>query len=128
MQSAITTNKYAAYKLLGIEVAITVTIVLLLFLFFESLTAFSALFGGLAYIIPNAWFVRSAYRVNEQPSPQAILTRFYIGEAGKLVLTCIIFALCFLLVRNLNVVAMFLTFVVMIIVNLVGLAMTGMKN
>ena len=130
MQSTITTNKYAAYKLLGIEVAITAIIVLLLFLFFTTLTACSALLGGLAYVIPNAWFVRNAYRYkgNSQPTPQTMLSRFYIGEAGKLFLTVIIFALSFLLVSNLNVVAMFLTFIVLIIVNLAGLALVGMKN
>ena len=128
MQSVIKTNKNAAYRLLGIEVAVTAIIVLLLLLFFTNMAALSAFLGGLAYIIPSAWFVRSAYKGNVEPTPQAILSRFYIGEAGKLFLTAVIFAMYFLLVRELNVAALFLTYIIMIVVNLAGLAMIGMKN
>lgn len=127
MQSEIKDNKNAAYKLLGIEVAITATVVLLLLLLYTKLTAYSALLGGLAYIIPNIWFIRSAYGSNGQLSPQTILSRFYIGEAGKLVLTGIFFALSFWLVRDINITAMFLTFILMIIINLAGLALINVK-
>ena len=123
MQSEIKDYKNAAYKLLGIEVAITATVVLFLLLLYTKLAAYSALLGGLAYIFPNIWFIRNAYRGNGQTAPRSILSRFYIGEAGKLVLTGIFFALCFLLVKEINVAAMFLTFILMIIINLAGLAM-----
>lgn len=128
VKAGITANKIAAYKLLGIQTAITAVIALLLFLFFTTVAAWSALLGGFAYIIPNAWFIRSAYRSSGQPTPQAILSRFYLGEAGKLVLTGIIFALCFLTVEELHIGALFLTYIVMIIVNLAGLARVGMNN
>lgn len=128
MQADITANKIAAYKLLGIETAITAIMALLLFLFFTTVTAWSALFGGFAYIIPNAWFIRSAYRGDGLSTPQTILSRFYLGEAGKLVLTGVVFALFFLTVKELHVGALFLGYIVMIVVNLAGLARVGMNN
>lgn len=54
-----------------------------------------------------------------------MVSRFYIGEAVKLVLTGVIFALCFFLVKELHVGALFLTFIMMIVINLAGLARMG---
>lgn len=90
--------------------------------------AYSALLGGLIYILPNAWFVRYAFRDSTQAPPQLVLSRFYVGEAGKLALTGVLFALCFALVREIHAGALFMTFIVMIIVNLAGLAQLGLKH
>jgi len=121
----ITANKSAAYKLLGIQVAITVVIASLLYVLVSMTAAYSALLGGFAYIVPNSWFVRLVFRGSGQLTPETMVSRFYIGEAVKLMLTGIIFALCFLLVKELHVVALFLTFIMMIVINLTGLARMG---
>ena len=128
VQAEITTSKTAAYRLLGIQIAITVAAACLLYFLLGLVAAYSALLGGLAYILPNAWFIRNAFRGDGQTTPHVILSRFYLGEAGKLVLTGSIFALVFLLVKELHIGALFLTFISMIIVNLAGLAQLGLKN
>lgn len=125
MQSEFTANKAAAYRLLAVESVLTLIIVLVLFAFTTVVSAYSALLGGLAYVIPNAWFVKRAFNDSGHVAPQTIANRFYLGEAGKLVLTAIIFALCFLMVDPLHVGALFLTYAVMLIVNLAGLARIG---
>lgn len=106
----------------------TLIIVLTLYTFTTVVSAYSALLGGLAYIIPNAWFVIRAYSNSGQMTPQTILNRFYLGEAGKLVLTVIIFALCFLMIKPLHIGALFLTYCVMLIINLAGLASIGVSS
>ena len=121
MQTDISANKTAAYKLVGIQFVITILIALLIFIFFTTVAAYSVLLGGLAYILPNAYFIRFAFRESGQQTPHTILRWFYLGEAGKLVLTGVIFALCFALVKPLNVIAIFVTYILMIIVNLAGL-------
>lgn len=103
----------------------TFIIVLTLLAFATVISAYSALLGGLAYVIPNAWFVKRAFNDSGQLTPQTILNRFYLGEAGKLFLTAIIFALCFLLVEPLHIGVLFLTYCVMVVINLAGLARIG---
>lgn len=128
---AITINRTAAYKLLGIELVIAVVVALLLLFYSGVASAWSALMGGLIYILPNAYFTRSAFRGNERESPRNIVRWFYIGEAGKLVLTAVLFALCFVLVGSLHVKVLFMTYILMIIVNLAGLSVcriNGQEN
>ena len=120
---AITINKTAAYKLLGIQLVISVVIALLLLVYSGVASAWSALMGGLIFILPNAYFTRSAFRGNERESPHFIVRWFYIGEAGKLVLTAVLFALCFILVGSLQVKVLFLMYILMIIINLAGLSL-----
>jgi ATP synthase protein I len=128
MQAEITTSKAVACRLLGIQLAITLFAAGLWYLISGIIAAYSALLGGLACILPNAWFITNAFRADGQTAPQLILSRLYIGEAGKLVLTGILFALVFWLVNEIHIGALFLTFVIMIIVNLAGLAQLGLNN
>ncbi|MGH8120869.1 MAG: ATP synthase subunit I [Gammaproteobacteria bacterium] len=116
-------NKSAAYKLLWIQLAIAVVIALLLLIFTDKEAAQSAVLGGLTYILPNAYFVKFAFRELNQQTPGKILYWFYVGEAGKLVLAGALFALIFALVKSLHVVVFFGVFIGMIIINLAGLAL-----
>lgn len=120
---AITINKTAAYKLLGIQLVISVVAALLLLLYSGVASAWSALMGGLIFILPNAYFTRSAFRGNKQESPGFIVRWFFIGEAGKLVLTAVMFVLCFVLVKSLQVMVLFTMYIAMIIINLAGLTL-----
>ena len=119
----ITINSPAAYKLLGIQLVITVVVALLLMLYSGVGPACSALLGGLTYILPNAWFTRYAFRGNEQESPHIIVRWFYMGELGKFVLTAVMFVLCFVLVKSLQVMVLFMMYIAMIIINLAGLTL-----
>jgi len=121
--TTITINKSAAYQLLGIQSAIAVVSALLLLIFTDLETARSAFLGGLTYILPNAYFVIFAFREPAQQTPGKILYWFYMGEAGKLVLAGVIFALSFALVKSLHVVVFFAVFIGMIVVNLAGLTL-----
>ncbi len=115
-------NKVAAYKLLVLESVITLIIALVFLVIVNVVAAYSALLGGLAYVIPGAWFVKRAFNDSDDVTPQMLINRFYQGEAGKLVLTAIFFALVFLLIEPLHIGALFLAFCVTMIVNLAGLA------
>ena len=125
VHNEITTIKAAAYKLLGVELVISIITALLLLVFFGDVPAYSGLLGGLAYILPNAYFVLYAFREKGPETPHAIVIKFYIGEAGKFILTAVIFALCFMLVKPLNVIALFVMFVLMYIINLAGLELNN---
>ncbi len=47
----------------------------------------------------------------------------FFGEAVKLVLTALVFAIYFLVIKPLNVPTLFMMFLAMMLVNLVGMAM-----
>ncbi len=60
----------------------------------SSISAKSALYGGLAALIPNWYFAR---KINKHKGQEAkkIVRSFYAGESGKLFLTAMLFALIF---------------------------------
>ena len=101
---------------------LTVVLVAVLSVYVSQESAYSALLGGFIFILPNAYFVRCAFRGNGQQSPDSVLRWFYMGEAGKLILTGVLFAVCFALVKPLYIPVLFGTYILMLIVNLIGLA------
>ena len=78
--------------------------------------AYSVLLGGLIQIIPQAWFTRQAFRFAGARRVQSIVSAMYWGETGKVVLSAVLFTAAFLLVRPLNVGALFSSFVITILV------------
>ncbi len=82
--------------------------------------AYSALLGGLIQICPQAWFTRQAFRYVGARNVQSIVRAMYWGETGKVVLTAVLFVTVFLMVRPLSAGALFISFVVMILVQFVS--------
>ncbi len=93
-------------KLLVVQLLVAMFFPLVL-LPFGTNAALSAAAGGLASFIPNVYFAFRAFRYSGARSAQKILRSFYSGEAIKLILTAVIFALCFKYLKTLNVAALF---------------------
>ena len=124
-QIDITINKVTAYKIVGIQLILTVVLTLILSVYVSQESAYSALLGGLLFILPNAYFVRCAFRGTGLQPPETVLRWFYMGEAGKLILTGILFAACFIFVKSLVIPALFGTYLFLMIMNLIILARTN---
>lgn len=107
--------------LLLVEFVITAVLGGLLYNAVNIEAAYSAVLGGLAYIVPNACFTRYAFRHSAAHSADLAVRWFYIGEVVKVLATIVIFAGCFLLIQPLNAAALFLTYILILIVNLWGL-------
>lgn len=105
-----------------IEATMVILCGLLFFVFASLEFAYSVILGGLAFIVPNAIFVRFSLRTSAADSSSSVLTWFYLGEAIKIVTTIIIFAVSFLLVTPLNFGLMFVTYGFVLLINLTGLA------
>lgn len=117
-------NKRAiAYRILAGEAVITTFMALLFWVVSGGVAAYSALLGGFAYILPNIVFVAFAFKYSAAESAQMALGALFVGEGIKLVATAILFALCFILVQPISIGALFVTFVVMVFVNLAGIAL-----
>jgi ATP synthase protein I len=85
--------------------------------------SYSALLGSMVYILPNFYFVRCAFRKAESQTPQSMMNWFYLGEVLKIFMTIGLFAMCFAWVRPLYVPAVFAAYIVMMVVNLAGMAL-----
>jgi len=86
-------------------------------LLMDSTIALSALVGGLISIGPNAYFARWAFRFSGARAAGNVARSFYRGEAGKFLSTAVLFAGAFALIKPINVVVMFLIYILMMALN-----------
>jgi len=114
-------TKYAAYRILVAETVITIVLALLLFFAIDGPAAVSAVLGGGAYIIPNALFARYVFRYSAAVSASLAIRWFCIGEVVKLLTTMIIFAACFMYMKQVNVVVLFACYAGLMLINITSL-------
>ncbi len=120
-------NRKTAYRLLIIEATTIFVFSLLIYAFTSQEHAYSVILGGLAFILPNALFVRLSLGKSAAESNN-VLARFYLGEATKIVSTIVIFAISIYLISPLNIGLMFVAYGLTLLVNLTGLAITMGKQ
>jgi len=118
----IKTNKAVAYRYLAVEAAVTAAIALILLISVDVTAACSAILGGVVFILPNWLFTGLVFRQSDSDTARGILYRFFVGEALKIFVTIVLFAACFIMIRPLNIMALFATFIVTMVINVVGLA------
>ena len=85
---------------------------------FDSVTGYSVVLGGLIFLIPNAYFAVCVFRYNSQLADRAVLHNFYKGETGKFLLSYVGFAAVFVLVKSINVVALFAAYIGLTLIQL----------
>ncbi|MBT7953345.1 MAG: F0F1 ATP synthase subunit I [Gammaproteobacteria bacterium] len=124
-----TNNKLAAYKVLLVIAIITAAIAITLMLSIDRIAAYSAALGGIACILPNLLFARFAFRYSAAESAGLVMKWFYIGEAIKIIVTVLIFALSLIWLKDLNFAAMFITYIIALMLNIHGLGLViGRQN
>jgi ATP synthase protein I len=80
-------------------------------------SGYSALVGGLIFLVPHGYFALKAFRYSGARSAKKIMNSFYQGEAGKLILAAIFFMMAFKWIQPLDIAALFLTFAIMLVTN-----------
>lgn len=80
---------------------------------------YSAVLGGLIFIVPNAYFIRRAFRHQGAQAAPLMVAEVFKGEAIKLSLTAILFAAVFLLIEPVSAPALLFTFAVMVVAGVV---------
>lgn len=117
-----TPNRLPFHRLPVFPVLLTQFVVLLLaavvlWQWRGAVSGYSGLCGGLIAWLPNLYFAHKAFRFSGARAAQAIVRSFYAGEAGKLVLTAVLFALTFAGVKPLEALAVFGVFLLTQLVN-----------
>lgn len=109
--------RFPALLIAGIQLVVLLPLVLM-FLMTSDVAAYSALLGGLLFILPNAYFTAYAFRYSgryrEPGLPQLMVQAFYRGQFGKFVLAMVGFAIIFRLVHPLHAPAMMAAYCLMI--------------
>ena len=113
------------YKVIIAQLAVTVFIAVISLLVSGTVLAYSALLGGLISALPNSYFALHAFRYQGARNSQKVVKSFVRGELGKIVITLMLFALCFTLITRLNELALILGF---ILIHFVGVVMSGFIN
>ncbi|MCL6414229.1 ATP synthase subunit I [Aestuariirhabdus sp. Z084] len=115
------------YRLIALQAIATLSIGLVCSLIsFEA--AYSALLGGLVFMLPNALLIYKAFFAIKVGSARKIANSMYVGEAIKFGLTALLFAAVFVFVSPLNAPALFVTFFVVLMINSLSPLLNGRLN
>ncbi|KAF1070372.1 MAG: hypothetical protein GAK45_00815 [Pseudomonas citronellolis] len=100
-------HRQPAIRLLLVQLAVLLLGAATLWFLRGAVAGYSGLFGGVIAWLPNVYFARKAFRYSGARSAQLIVRSFYAGEAGKLILTAVLFALAFAGVKPLEAASLF---------------------
>jgi ATP synthase protein I len=103
-------NDIGIIRILFLQITTIFFLTITFWLFDNKITAYSSLLGGLLSLIPNVFL--AARLIAAPRSAKALLRAAYIGEAGKVVLTFLLFGLVFVIVKPLDVKILFISFIV----------------
>ncbi len=110
-------HRLPVFPVLVVQLLVLLLLALVLWQWQGAVAGYSGLCGGLIAWLPNMYFAHKAFRFTGARAAQAIVRSFYAGEAGKLILTAVLFALTFAGVKPLNALAVFGVFFVTQLVN-----------
>jgi len=77
----------------------------------DELAGMSALLGGMVAVVPNAFLAARLLASNRDTRDAAMMRAAWIGEIGKVLLTALLFAVIFKVVRPLAPLAVFAGFI-----------------
>ena len=81
------------------------------------LAGYSALLGGLIYVIPNAYFAHRMFRFQGARNARLMVGDLFRAESIKLALTAVFFAAVFILIEPVHAPALLFTFAVMVVLS-----------
>ena len=112
------------FRVSVLQAAVGALIGLLFWLVQGWIAAYSAWLGGLIALIPNVYFTYKAFQYFGARSIAVIVQSFWAGQMGKLILTAVLFAVLFFGVEPLNVLAVFVSYVLVQMTSATSLLMT----
>ena len=104
-------HRLPVFPVLLAQLAVILLAAAALFGWRGAVSGYSGLCGGLIAWLPNLYFAHKAFRFSGARAAQSIVRSFYAGEAGKLILTAVLFALAFVVVKPLEAPPLFRIFV-----------------
>jgi len=100
-------HHWTVFPVLLAQFVVSLLAAIALWYWHGGVAGYSGLCGGLIALLPNIYFAHRAFRFSGARAAQAIVRSFYAGEAGKLILTAVLFALVFAGIKPLAPLALF---------------------
>ncbi len=110
-------HRLPVFPVLLVQLVVLLIAAVVLWQWRGAVSGYSGALGGLIAWLPNIYFAHKAFRFTGARAAQAIVRSFYAGEAGKLILTAVLFALTFAGVKPLDALAVFGVFLLTQLVN-----------
>lgn len=110
-------HRLPVFPVLLVQLVVLLIATVVLWQWRGEVSGYSGALGGLIAWLPNIYFAHKAFRFSGARAAQAIVRSFYAGEAGKLILTAVLFALTFAGVKPLDALAVFGVFLLTQLVN-----------
>ena len=92
-------NQQGVRQLLIVQLAVTLVLTVFYMISSGLEGLFSALLGGLVYVLPNAFFAKAVFKHQGARAAKQIMNGFYKGEALKVILSIVLFSVVFALGR-----------------------------
>jgi len=102
-------GQISGLKLVAFQLLLVLFSALISTVFFSTKAGYSALFGGVTFLLPNLVFVLMTFAHAGARQSQKVLRGFYAGEAIKLFLTVLLFVV-FLKYGTLSLIAFYISF------------------
>lgn len=106
-------RSYRAFMRILLVQAVLILLVSAACLLLGRVEAYSALLGGLLYLLPNVYFTWRALGNRHASSARRVLVSMYASEIGKMMLSVGLFSATFMLVRPLSPFSLFGTFILL---------------
>ncbi|MEZ0149204.1 MAG: hypothetical protein AB9Q18_06530 [Candidatus Reddybacter sp.] len=84
-----------AFGFIGVQLAISLLVVVSTLMVFDRRMAEAALVGCMINVIASGYFAIVSLKLPKNASPGMILARFYVGEVGKFVIVAVCFGWVF---------------------------------
>lgn len=108
-------------KVLAVQIGLGTALAAVFWGALGHVAGYSALLGSLVSFLPNAFLAARLAAPRRQSGAKPLLHAAYIGEAGKLALTVLLFSIVFAVVRPLAAVPFFTAFIVTVFAPALGL-------
>lgn len=89
------TGSKLAFGFIGVQLAISLLVVVSTLMVFDRRMAEAALVGCMINVIASGYFAIVSLKLPKNASPGMILARFYVGEVGKFVIVAVCFGWVF---------------------------------
>jgi ATP synthase protein I len=109
-------------SIIGLQVAVAISVALVFLGWLGTVAAASALIGGAIAVVPGAFYALRIVRSRNR-SPDRMLRAHYAGEFGKLALTFAMFAVTFAWMKNVSVLPLFAAYIATLLVYWAALVM-----
>lgn len=114
-------HQLAISKLLLAQALVGIIAVLFFLLVEGKAAAGNAILGGLIALLPNVYFALKTFRYFGAQSAVSITLSLWSGEMGKYVLTVAMFVFVFMVIKPTNLIALFISYFLVLIVSSFGL-------